>query len=92
MDEETFQEEVFKLRQREWPYYLEANRGVLPAIPDLSDLSGGLSNPAQFNFMAYILWKVPPITVCVQQYPLLPSTCQRRVTPGTHQAGRTPIS
>lgn len=57
MDEQTFQAEVFKLRAREWPYYLQANRDVLQAVPDLSDLSGGLSNPAQFNFMAYILWK-----------------------------------
>ena len=37
---------------------LQANRELLPALPDLSDLGGGLSNPAQFNFMSYILWKV----------------------------------
>ena len=57
MDEAAFQAEVFKLRSREWPYYLAANRDSLQAVPDLSDLSGGLSNPAQFNFIMYILWK-----------------------------------
>eukprot|EP01023_Acetabularia_acetabulum_P018652 TRINITY_DN19420_c0_g2_i6.p1 TRINITY_DN19420_c0_g2~~TRINITY_DN19420_c0_g2_i6.p1 ORF type:complete len:230 (-),score=32.63 TRINITY_DN19420_c0_g2_i6:735-1424(-) len=30
----------------------------LPRIPDLSDMSGGLSNPAYFNFLIYITWKV----------------------------------
>lgn len=30
----------------------------LPTVPDLSDASGGLSNPAFFNFLSYILWKV----------------------------------
>ena len=58
MDEAAFQAEVFKLRSREWPYYLAANRDSLQAVPDLSDLSGGLSNPTQFNFLMYILWKV----------------------------------
>ncbi len=57
MDEAAFQAEVFKLRSREWPYYLAANRDSLQAVPDLSDLSGGLSNPTQFNFLMYILWK-----------------------------------
>jgi hypothetical protein len=57
MDEAAFQAEVFKLRSREWPYYLAANRDSLQAVPDLSDLSGGLSNPSQFNFIMYILWK-----------------------------------
>ena len=57
MDEAAFQSEVFKLRSREWPYYLAANRDSLQAVPDLSDLSGGLSNPTQFNFIMYILWK-----------------------------------
>ena len=27
-------------------------------MPDLSDSSGGLSNPVFFNFVYYILWKV----------------------------------
>ena len=58
MDEAAFQAEVFKLRSREWPYYLAANQDSLQAVPDLSDLSGGLSNPTQFNFLMYILWKV----------------------------------
>ena len=26
-------------------------------IPDLSDMSGGLSNPVLFNFVAYCTWK-----------------------------------
>ena len=34
------------------------NKQRLPALPDLSDMSGGLSNPAYFNFISYILWKV----------------------------------
>ncbi len=29
----------------------------MPAIPDLSDNSGGLSNPAYFNFASYVQWK-----------------------------------
>lgn len=27
-------------------------------MPDLSDMTGGLSNRAYFNFVDYILWKV----------------------------------
>ncbi|KAG2499349.1 hypothetical protein HYH03_002924 [Edaphochlamys debaryana] len=56
MEEVEFQEEVFKLRQREYRYYAEANG--LPRVPDLSDGTGGLSNPAYFNFLQYTLWKV----------------------------------
>lgn len=37
---------------REYPYVLEANRGRMPAVPDLTDLSGGLSNAAYFNFVS----------------------------------------
>ena len=40
------------------PLVVQNNKSHLPAIPDLSDLSGGLSNPYYFNFISYILWKV----------------------------------
>lgn len=52
------QAEIFRLRDREYPYYYQANKQRLPAVPDLSDMSGGLSNPAYFNFVSYIIWKV----------------------------------
>ncbi|EFJ42924.1 hypothetical protein VOLCADRAFT_107019 [Volvox carteri f. nagariensis] len=58
MDEEDFQRENFKLREREYKYYAEANRAQLPRIPDLADNTGGLSNRAYFNFIHYCLWKV----------------------------------
>ncbi|GLC35826.1 hypothetical protein PLESTB_000498300 [Pleodorina starrii] len=58
MDEADFQRENFKLREREYRYYAEANRSQLPRIPDLADNTGGLSNPAYFNFIGYCLWKV----------------------------------
>ena len=38
-------------------YYFEANKDRLDRVPDLSDSSGGLSNPVYFNFVYYILWK-----------------------------------
>ena len=75
MGEEAFQAEVFKLRSREWPYYLQANRDVLPAVPDLSDLSGGLSNPAQFNFVSYILWKARRRASCIRLFASGSSCC-----------------
>eukprot|EP00891_Asterochloris_glomerata_P008125 jgi/Astpho2/8125/Aster-x1482 len=55
--EEEFQRFNFKLRRREFPYYAEQHRSQLPLIPDLSDMSGGLSNPVLFNFVAYCTWK-----------------------------------
>ncbi|MEW5305544.1 MAG: hypothetical protein WDW36_008078 [Sanguina aurantia] len=39
-------------------YYAKANRARLPLIPDLTDMSGGLSNPCYWNFLIYCLWKV----------------------------------
>ena len=42
----------------EFPYYRQTYAAELPAVPDLSDSSGGLSNPVYFNFVYYILWKV----------------------------------
>lgn len=39
-------------------YYSEANRTQLPRLPDLSDNTGGMSNPSYFNFISYCLWKV----------------------------------
>lgn len=35
----------------------KANNDKLPAIPDLSDSSGGLSNRTYFNFTVYCQWK-----------------------------------
>jgi len=58
LDGEALQREVYSLREREWPYYRQAQQASLPAVPDLSDASGGLSNPVFFNFLSYILWKV----------------------------------
>lgn len=58
MSDRQFQLENFKLRDREYPYYYENNKESLPRVPDLSDESGGLSNPTYFNFVTYILWKV----------------------------------
>jgi hypothetical protein len=58
MPEAALQAEIFRLRDQEYPYYYAANKDRLPAVPDLSDMSGGLSNPAFFNFLSYIIWKV----------------------------------
>lgn len=58
LTETQFQQENFKLRDREYRYYYAANKDRLPAIPDLGDESGGLSNPTYFNFINYVLWKV----------------------------------
>jgi hypothetical protein len=55
--EREFQASNFKLREREYKYYMQANQNRLESIPDLSDLSGGLSNPVLFNFVYYIAWK-----------------------------------
>lgn len=57
MSEADFQTANFKLREREFKYFA-ATHADLPAVPDLSDMSGGLSNPAFFNFVFYIAWKV----------------------------------
>ena len=51
ISETDFERERYKLQQREYRYYYEANKDKLPAVPDLSDLSGGLSNRAYFNFV-----------------------------------------
>eukprot|EP00955_Chlamydomonas_euryale_P012820 138311-Chlamydomonas_euryale.AAC.2 len=56
--EGQLQREIFRLRDREYPYYYDANKDRLPRIPDLSDLSGGMSNTTYFNFNYYILFKV----------------------------------
>lgn len=58
MSETAFQTANFRLRDREYKYYFEANKDRLDRIPDLSDMSGGLSNPVYFNFVYYIAWKV----------------------------------
>ena len=58
LSEAALQKEIFLLRDREYPYYRQSNFAALPAVPDLSDSSGGLSNPTFFNFVYYILWKV----------------------------------
>lgn len=58
MSEESFQAANFRLRDREYQYYYQANKDRLPRVPDLSDQSGGLSNPVYFNFVYYIAWKV----------------------------------
>lgn len=60
LSKDDLQLEIYRLREREWPYYRNAQQGqaTLPALPDLSDASGGLSNPVFFNFISYILWKV----------------------------------
>lgn len=60
ISEDELQLEIYRLREREWPYYRSAQtvQAKLPALPDLSDSSGGLSNPVFFNFISYILWKV----------------------------------
>lgn len=58
MSEAEFQAANFRLRDREYPYYFAANRDRLARVPDLADASGGLSNPAYFNFVYYIAWKV----------------------------------
>ena len=57
IDERAFQISTFKLRNQEYKYYLEQHKAEMPAIPDLSDNSGGLSNPAYYNFASYIQWK-----------------------------------
>ncbi|KAI8462490.1 MAG: hypothetical protein J3K34DRAFT_448048 [Monoraphidium minutum] len=56
--EGQLQRERFKLFDQEYGYYSAANRDRLPALPDLSDSSGGLANRAYFNFVSYIGWKV----------------------------------
>ncbi|KAL6760300.1 hypothetical protein V8C86DRAFT_2556694 [Haematococcus lacustris] len=58
MDEQDFQRDNFKLRDREYNFYLAANKGRLPALPDLEDGSGGLSEPLYFDFVNYCAWKV----------------------------------
>jgi hypothetical protein len=58
MPEAALQAEIFRLRTQEYPYYYAANKDRLAVVPDLSDMSGGLSNPAFFNFLSYIIWKV----------------------------------
>jgi hypothetical protein len=89
MSATEFQAQNFKLRNREYKYYFEANKSRLDRVPDLSDSSGGtlihrlpvwcekrgavallhlqtltplrnagLSNPAYFNFVYYIAWKI----------------------------------
>lgn len=63
MSETAFQTANFRLRDREYKYYFEANKDRLDRIPDLSDMSGGLSNPAYFNFVYYIAWKVVALNV-----------------------------
>jgi hypothetical protein len=45
-------------RYREYKYYFEANKDRLDRVPDLTDMSGGLSNPTYFNFVYYIALKV----------------------------------
>ena len=77
MDEAAFQAEVFKLRSREWPYYLAANRDTLQAVPDLSDLSGGLSNPTQFDFLMYILWKARQQNTLAAEFAEVPFSLTR---------------
>ncbi|KAK9836920.1 hypothetical protein WJX74_011061 [Apatococcus lobatus] len=57
IDERAFQISTFKLRNQEYKYYLEQHKTEMPAIPDLADNSGGLSNPAYYNFASYIQWK-----------------------------------
>eukprot|EP00798_Chlamydomonas_sp_ICE-L_P001943 gene1943-33354_t len=49
MDEKQFQIENFKFK--------DPHKDEIPAIPDLSDLTGGLSNKVYFNFVNYSLWK-----------------------------------
>lgn len=63
MSETAFQKANFRLRDREYKYYFEANKDRLDRIPDLSDMSGGLSNPAYFNFVYYIAWKVVALQI-----------------------------
>lgn len=58
LSETDLQMEIYRLKDREYPYYRTANAAALPSVPDLSDASGGLSNPVFFNFVYYILWKV----------------------------------
>ncbi|GLI68937.1 hypothetical protein VaNZ11_013366 [Volvox africanus] len=67
MDEADFQVENFKLREREYKYYVDANFKQLPRIPDLADNTGGLSNSAYFNFIQYCLWKVVYRHISTQQ-------------------------
>ncbi|GIL72863.1 hypothetical protein Vretifemale_3159 [Volvox reticuliferus] len=67
MDDADFQLETFKLREREYKYYVEANLGRLPRIPDLADNTGGLSNSTYFNFIQYCLWKVVYRHITAQQ-------------------------
>ncbi|GIL43100.1 hypothetical protein Vafri_890 [Volvox africanus] len=67
MDEAVFQLENFKLREREYKYYVDANFKQLPRIPDLGDNTGGLSNSAYFNFIQYCLWKVVYRHITAQQ-------------------------
>ena len=57
MSERDFQATNFRLRNREYKYYYAANKDRLDRVPDLSDMSGGLSNPVLFNFVYYIAWK-----------------------------------
>ncbi|KAG1667070.1 hypothetical protein FOA52_000433, partial [Chlamydomonas sp. UWO 241] len=57
-EDRDLQREIFKLRDREYRYYYEANTDKLPRVPDLSDMSGGMSNRTYFNFNFYVLWKV----------------------------------
>ena len=58
LSEQDLQLEIYRLRDREYPYYRQTYAAELPGVPDLSDASGGLSNPAYFNFQNYIVWKV----------------------------------
>eukprot|EP00892_Ulva_mutabilis_P005388 jgi/Ulvmu1/3220/UM015_0261.1 len=58
MSASEFQAANFRLRDREYRYYFAANRDRLDRIPDLTDMSGGLSNPTYFNFVYYIAWKL----------------------------------
>eukprot|EP00775_Hariotina_reticulata_P007811 gene7811-8008_t len=58
MPEQQLQLERYKLQAQEFKYYAAANKERMPALPDLSDNSGGLSNRLYFNFVSYVLWKV----------------------------------
>jgi hypothetical protein len=66
----------------EYPYYRQTYAAELPGVPDLSDSSGGLSNPVFFNFVYYILWKV------WQSMQLALSKSAVSTTPNTDHAGQ----
>ena len=70
-------------------YYYEANKDRLDRVPDLSDSSGGLSNPVYFNFIYYILWKQIAQVTGPEQREVFGSIFGRRladlIAPGTRE-------